>query len=249
LLWGWAISGYGGDADEAGAHDRVKKPKAAGGKKVAISDELAANIRRVAMDDEEEAYLRETVAKLPELDAQLLLDDLARHPRFATDAVLQELHEKMPPPEVKYPPELLARLKAEANRRFTPYRKGDRVTVRMALKGGEYTGIYQGIYQDQFRGEGDVPRRKVRIGGRYFLVEDLAPEVRDRFDPELMAAAYQAFLDEEYNKPLKTYREAYQEMLSRHMAERRAIYRDARRQRIRAKLADLCGGKEQEPEK
>lgn len=202
---------------------------------------VAATIAEVAFDSEEADFLRDRLASLNPDDAGTILDTLWRHPKFMESMARAEFERRMPAPEVKYPPELLVKLKAEADRQFSVFRKGERITVPdpRGIVAREFSGEYQGIFEDTLKPRGTVSRRKVKIGGRFFILEDFPGEIRDRFDAVAMTREHEAFLQREYHQPRQNYTLAYQDLRQRHLDQARETYRDERRELVRKKVAEL----------
>jgi len=214
----------------------------------ALAEAVSAAIAETALDEDEAAFLTERLAGVPVADAEAVLSALSRHAKFDAAAARREFAQRMPPPEEKYSPQHLAEVKAEADRRFTAFRKGQTITVPITYGAGasrEFSGVFHGIFEPQVSDRAGVRNRKVKIGERFFMLEDFPAEVQERFDEAIMRERHRDYLQAEHHQPAKTYAAAFDDLLARHLDECRETYRDDRRQLVRnrlAKLAEDAGG-------
>jgi hypothetical protein len=212
---------------------------------LSAAGDVTESVAAVALDDDEAAFLRDRLADVAPAEAQSILEELAGFPKLDEASVRREFAETMPPPEVKYSPAKLAEVKAAADRQFTAYRKGEAITVPIPYGAGvsrEFTGEFHGLFETQTPGQVSARNRKVKIGGRFFMVDDFPADIQARFDAAVMAERHHEFLQREYYQPRKTYIAAYQDLLDRHVQERRNTYCDDRRQQVRARVAALRAG-------
>ncbi len=208
----------------------------------ALDEAVATAIAETALDEDEAAFLTERLAGVPVADAETVLAELARHPTFNAAAARREFVRRMPPPEEKYSPQHLAEVKAEADRRFTAFRKGQTITVPITYGAGvsrEFSGVYHGLFEPQVSDRAGARNRKVKIGERFFMLEDFPVEVQERFDEVIMRERHRDYLQAEHHQPAKTYEAAFADLLARHLDECRNTYRDDRRQLVRNRLATL----------